>query len=147
MDDFSIFGSDFNESLYYLSFVLIRCKKKNLILNWEKCHFMVNSEIVLGHIISDRGIEADKAKVELISIPPPRTVRDVRSFLGHVGFYRRFIKDFFKDFFKISKSLCDLLEKDVPLSSPLCLEAFERLKTDLTSAPIILPLNWNLLLR
>jgi len=105
MDDFSIFGSTFDEGLYHLSLVLIRCKEKNLVLNWKKCHFMVKSGIVLGQIIFERGIEVDKVKVELISkLSPPRTVREVRSFLGHVGFYRRFIKDFSK----ISKPLCDL---------------------------------------
>jgi len=137
MDDFSIFKSTFDEGLYHLSLVLIRCKKKNLVFNWKKCHFMMNSVIVLGRIISDRGIEVDKANVELITkLPPPRTVREVRSFLGHTGFYRHFIKDFSK----ISKPLCDLLVKDVPFEfTPSCLEAFERLKTELTSAPIIRP--------
>jgi len=78
MDDFSVFGSTFDEGLYHLPLVLIRCKEKNLVLNWEKCHFMVKSRIVLGHIISDRGIEVDKAKIELIAkLPPPRTVREV----------------------------------------------------------------------
>jgi len=72
---------------------------------------MVKSGIVLEHIVSERGIEVDKTKVELISkLPPPRTVREVRSFLGHAGFYRCFIKDFSKIF----KHLYDLLPKDVP---------------------------------
>ena len=102
---------------------------------------MVKSEIVLGHIVSDRGMKVDKAKVELIAkLPPPRTVREVRSFLGHAGFYRHFIKNFSK----ISKPLCDLLTKDVPFEFTPYLEAFERLKTELTSAPIIRPPDWNL---
>ena len=67
------------------------------MLNWEKCHFMVNQGIVLGHIISNRGIEVDKEKIELISkLPSPTNVKTVRQFLGHVGFYQRFIKDFSK---------------------------------------------------
>jgi hypothetical protein len=89
MDDFSVFGSTFEECLHHLALVLVRCKEKNLVLNWEKCHFMVKQGIVLGHAISHRGIEVDKAKVDLISnLPLPRMVKEVRSFLGHAGFYR-----------------------------------------------------------
>jgi hypothetical protein len=89
MDDFSVFGSSFQECLHRLTLVLVRCKEKNLVLNWEKCHFMVKQGIVLGHVISQRGIEVDKAKVDLISnLSPPHTVKEIRSFLGHAGFYR-----------------------------------------------------------
>ena len=103
---------------------------------------MIKSRIVLGHIASDRDIKVDKSKVELIAkLPPPTTVQEVRSFLGHAGFYRCFIKDFSK----ISKPLC-VLAKYVPFEfTPSCLEAFERLKTELISAPIIRPPDWNLL--
>ena len=91
--------------------MLVRCKEKNLVLNWEKCHFMVRKGIVLGHVILESGIEVDKAKIDLISnLPPPRSVKEIRSFLGHAGFYRRFIKDFSK----ISRPLCNLLAKDAP---------------------------------
>ena len=70
---------------------------------------MVSQGIVLGHIISKKGIEVDKAKVDLISkLPPPINVKTVRQFLGHAGFYRRFIQDFSK----IAKPLYKLLEKD-----------------------------------
>jgi len=72
MDDFSVFRSSFEECLHHLTLVLVRCKEKNLILNWEKCHFMVQQGIVLGLVISRRGIEVDKVKVDLISnLPPP----------------------------------------------------------------------------
>ena len=109
MDDITVYGGEFEECLTNLEVVLQRCIEKNLVLNWEKCHFMVNQGIVLRHVISSRGIEVDKAKIELISkLPSPTNVKIVRQFLGHAGFYRRFIKDFSK----IAKPLYNLLEKD-----------------------------------
>ncbi|KAL6335789.1 hypothetical protein AAG906_039552 [Vitis piasezkii] len=93
MDDITVYGGTFEECLINLEAVLHRCIEKDLVLNWEKCHFMVRQGIVLGHIISKKGIEVDKAKVELIvKLPSPTTVKGVRQFLGHAGFYRRFIK-------------------------------------------------------
>ena len=142
MDDFSVFGNSFEECLHHLSLVLERCNEKNLVLNWEKCHFMVKRGIVLGQIIFDDGIEVDKAKIDLISkLPPPKSVKQIRSFLGHAGFYRRFIKDFSK----IAKPLCQLLAKEAPFEfDEKCLKAFERLKKELTSAPIIQPPDWTI---
>ncbi|KAK1684981.1 hypothetical protein QYE76_045829 [Lolium multiflorum] len=120
----------------------VRCEETNLVLNWEKCHFMVNEGIVLGHKISERGIEVDRAKVEAIEkMPYPRDVKGIRSVLGHAGFYRRFIKDFSK----ISKPLTNLLQKDVPfVFDDDCKEAFETLKKALTTAPVVEPPDWNL---
>jgi len=91
--------------------------------------------VILGHIISNKGIEVDKAKVDLIfNLSPPRMVKEIRSFLGHVGCYRRFIKNFSK----ISRLLCNLLVKDVAfVFSGEYLKAFEQLKFMLTFAPII----------
>ena len=66
MDDFSVYGSSFDDCLSNLDRVLHRCEETNLVLNWEKCHFMINEGIVLGHKISERGIEIDKAKVDAI---------------------------------------------------------------------------------
>ncbi|KAK1696352.1 hypothetical protein QYE76_013049 [Lolium multiflorum] len=122
--------------------IVERCEETNLVLNWEKCHFMVNEGIVLGHKISERGIEVDRAKVEAIEkMPYPRDVKGIRSVLGHAGFYRRFIKDFSK----ISKPLTNLLQKDVPfVFDDDCKEAFETLKKALTTAPIVEPPDWNL---
>ena len=97
MDDITIYGDTFEKCLANLETVLHRCIENNLVLNWEKCQFMVNQGIVLGYVISNKGIEMDKAKVELIAkLPPPTNVKAVRQFLSHVGFYMRFIKDFSK---------------------------------------------------
>ena len=110
MDDLTIFGDSFDNCLNNLENVLIRCEEKGLVLNWEKCHYMTTSGIVLGYVVSSQGIEVDKVKIEVISkLPPPKTVREVRSFLGHAGFYRRFIKNFSS----ISRPMCNLLLKDV----------------------------------
>ena len=141
MDDFSVYGKTFMDCLANLEKVLTRCAEVDLVLNWEKCHFMVKQGIVLGHVISERGIEVDKAKVETVEqLPPPTDVKSLRSFLGHAGFYRRFIKDFSK----ITKPLTHLLQKDVAFDfDEKCLAAFRTLKNALVSAPIIQPPDWS----
>ncbi|GKF07820.1 reverse transcriptase domain-containing protein [Tanacetum coccineum] len=140
MDDFSVFGSSFSTCLTHLEKMLKRCEDTNLALNWEKSHFMVKERIVLGHKISKNGIEVDKAKIDVIAkLPHPTTVKGVRSFLGHAGFYRRFIKDFSK----ISRPMTHLLEKNTPfIFSNECIQAFQTLKN--TEAPILIAPNWDL---
>ncbi|KAL4355222.1 hypothetical protein GQ457_06G015290 [Hibiscus cannabinus] len=142
MDDFSTFGDNFDNCLSNLEKVLKRCKETNLVLNWEKCHFMVDEGIVLGHKISSKGMEVDKAKIEVISkLPPPTTVKGIRSFLGHAGFYRRFIEEFSK----ITKPLCSLLEQGRPFEfNNDCTKAFNLLKQKLVTAPIVEPPDWKL---
>ena len=91
MDDFTVYGDSFEQCLNSLEKVLKRCMETNLVLNYEKCHFMVKEGIVLGHVISKKGIEVDKAKVELIAkLPYPTNVREIRGFLGHAGFLQAF---------------------------------------------------------
>ncbi|GJS73852.1 reverse transcriptase domain-containing protein [Tanacetum coccineum] len=101
----------------------------------------VIEEIVLGHKVSSAGLEVDKAKINVIAkLPPPTNVEAVRSFLGHAGFYRRFIKDFSK----ISRPMTKLLEKDSVFDfNKECIEAFEALKEKLTNAPIMVSLDWS----
>ncbi|KAL4366672.1 hypothetical protein GQ457_05G022560 [Hibiscus cannabinus] len=142
MDDFSTFGKNFDSCLNNLENVLKRCKETNLVLNWQKCHFMVDEGIVLGHKISSKGMEVDKAKIEVISkLPPPTTVKGIRSFLGHAGFYRRFIEDFSK----ITKPLCSLLEQGKPFEfNNDCTKAFNLLKQKLVISPIVEPPDWKL---
>ncbi|XP_076952082.1 uncharacterized protein LOC143625695 [Bidens hawaiensis] len=111
MEDFSVYANSFNQCLANLEKMLKRCIETKLMLNWEKCHFMVTEGFVFGHKISRDGIEVDRAKIDTISrLPPPTNVKAIRSFLGHAGFYRRFIKDFSK----ITRLMTRLLEKDVP---------------------------------
>nr|GFA97250.1 reverse transcriptase domain-containing protein [Tanacetum cinerariifolium] len=117
------------------------CEDTKLALNWEKSHFMVKEGIVLGHKISKTRIEVDKAKIEVIlKLPHPTTVKRIRSFLRHAGFYRRFINDFSK----ISRPMTHLLEKKSPfIFSNECIQAFRVLKDKLTEAPILIAPNWD----
>nr|GEW44737.1 DNA-directed DNA polymerase [Tanacetum cinerariifolium] len=142
MDDYSVFGDSFSSCLSHLDTMLQRCEGTNLVLNWEKCHFMVKEGIVLGHKIYKNGLEVNRAKVDVIAnLPNPKTVKGVRSFLGHAGFYRRFIQDFSK----IVRSMTHLLEKETPfVFSKDCIDAFETLKKKLTEAPILVVPDWNL---
>ncbi|RDX69576.1 Retrovirus-related Pol polyprotein from transposon 17.6, partial [Mucuna pruriens] len=142
MDDFTVYADTFDACLGNLARVLKRCIKTSLVLNFEKCHFMVAEGIVLNHLVSSRGIEVDKAKIDIItSLLNPSSVRVVRSFLGHVGFYRRFIKNFNKTALPLST----LLQKDVEFDfNKECIQAFEELKTILTSTPILQAPNWEL---
>ncbi|GJX89279.1 reverse transcriptase domain-containing protein [Tanacetum coccineum] len=142
MDDFSVFGDSFSSCLSHLDKMLKRCEDTNLVLNWEKCHFMVKEGIVLGHKISKSRIEVDREKVDVIAkLPPPTSVKGIRSFLGHAGFYRRFIQDFSK----IARPMTHLLEKETPfIFSTECREAFETLKKKLTEAPILVAPDWDL---
>nr|GEY42126.1 DNA-directed DNA polymerase [Tanacetum cinerariifolium] len=94
MDDFSVFGNSFSTCLTNLENMLKRCEDTKLDLNWEKSHFMVKEGIVLGHKISKKGIEVDKAKIEVIlKLPHPTTVKGIRSFLWHAGFYQNYAAD------------------------------------------------------
>ena len=141
MDDFTVYVSSFDHCLNNLETVLQRCKDKHLALNLEKCHFMVTEGIVLGHKISATGLEVDQSKVSIIkTLAPPTTVKGIRSFLGHAGFYRRFIKDFSK----IAIPLCRLLEKETKFNFDDSYKAaFEEIKLRLVQAPIMATPEWD----
>ncbi|RDY08553.1 Retrovirus-related Pol polyprotein, partial [Mucuna pruriens] len=122
-DNFTVYADSFDECLENLSKVLMRCIDTNLVLNFEKCHFMVIEGMVLGYLVSNRGI------------------KEVHSFLGHAGFNKRFTKNFNK----ITLPLSKLLQNDVQLNfDQPCIEAFQELKNQLTSAPILQAPNWEL---
>ncbi|GJV95310.1 reverse transcriptase domain-containing protein [Tanacetum coccineum] len=117
-------------------------RRVNPKIHEEKIHFMVKEGIVLGHKISKNEIEVDKAKVDVIAkLPHPTTVNGIQSFLGHPGFYHRFIQDFSK----IARPMTRLLEKDTPFFfSKECIKAFQTLKKKLTEAPILVAPDWDL---
>ncbi|XP_062104400.1 uncharacterized protein LOC133815598 [Humulus lupulus] len=142
MDDFSVFGDSYDDCLSNLAKILQRCEETNLVLNWKKCYFMVKEGIVLGHKASKHGIEVDRAKIEVIEkLPPPTSVKNIIIFLGHAGFYSRFIENFSK----ISNPFYNLLKKDTPFHfDEACVKAFEELKSRLVSAPIIVAPDWDL---
>nr|GEU58509.1 reverse transcriptase domain-containing protein [Tanacetum cinerariifolium] len=142
MDDFSVFRDSFSSCLSHLDTMLQRCEDTNLVLNWEKCHFMVKEGIILSHKISKNGLEVDHSKIDVIAkLPYLTTVKGVRSFLRHAGFYRRFIQDFSM----IARHMTQLLEKETPfVFSKYCIDDFETLKKKLTKASILVVLDWNI---
>ncbi|GKC93822.1 reverse transcriptase domain-containing protein [Tanacetum coccineum] len=130
----------YDETVHQVDVIDIACKE---YAQEEKCHFMVKEGSVLGHKISKSEIEVDRAKVDVIAkLPHPTTVKGVKSFLGHAGFYRRFIQDFSK----LSRPMTHLLEKESPFDlSKEYVEAFNALKKKLTEAPILVAPDWDLL--
>ncbi|RDY12513.1 Retrovirus-related Pol polyprotein, partial [Mucuna pruriens] len=122
MDDFTVYADTFGACLDNLSRVLKRCIETNLVLKYEQCHFMVTEGIVLGHLVSNRGIEVDKAKIDIASLPKPASVRDVCSFLGHADRLT---------FVQTAPKNVDFVFNEA------CVEAFEELKARLTSTPIM----------
>ena len=114
MDDFSIYGTYFDNCLHNLDKVLQRCEETNLVLNWEKCHFMVNEGIVLGHKVSERDIEVDRAKVEAIEkMPCQRDIKGLlKNFLGYQNPLLIFSKKMYPSFLMmIVRKLLKLLRR------------------------------------
>ncbi|XP_038895740.1 uncharacterized mitochondrial protein AtMg00860-like [Benincasa hispida] len=134
-----VYGKTYEVCLKNLERILKRCEETNLVLNWEKCHFMVKEGIVLRHRVSKDGLEVDREKIEVIEIlPPPANIQALRSFLGQVGFYRQFVKKFSK----IARPLNALLEADRTFDfDPHCLTVFKKLKDALTTVPILISLD------
>jgi hypothetical protein len=142
MDDFSIYGKTFEDCLANLEKVLKWCQMTDLVLKWEKCHFMVREGIVLGHKISEKGIVVDKTKIEVIEqLPPPTNVKGIHNFLGHARFYQRIIQNFSQ----IAQPLMHLLAKDGSfVFTEKCLQSFHTLKNALISTLVIQPPDWHL---
>jgi len=142
MDDFIVYGDTFVEALTNLDNVLQCCEKNQLSLSHEKCFMMVEEGIVLGHHILAKGIKVDQNKIEVIKqLPSPKNQIDIRIFLGHAGYYRRFIKNFSR----IAAPMFSLLTKDADFSwTKDCQSAFETIKEKLTITPVLRGPNWTL---
>eukprot|EP00253_Pinus_taeda_P030383 PITA_30383 len=130
------------EALSSLGKVLDKCIEMNLSLSKEKCEFLMTKGTVLGNAISQQGLQVDPNKISIIRrVPPPQKVRDVKSFLGLAGYYRRFIKYFNK----LASPLFGRLGKDVKfIWLENSQEALDTLKRKLVTAPNLRGPNWAL---
>ena len=135
IDDIIVFSKTFKEHLLHLDLVFSRLREANIKLKPSKCSFAQSQVTYLGHIVWQSGIKPDSEKISAVKdFPTPRTVKDIRSFLGLANYYRHFIKDFAK----IASPLTMLLRKDNRfLWTSECQNAFDTLKNALTSAPIL----------
>jgi hypothetical protein len=135
IDDILIYSKNEEEHAQHLRIVLTRLREHQLYAKFSKCAFWLEEIQFLGHILSARGIAVDLSKVkDILEWKPPTTVHQVRSFLGPAGYYCRFIPDFSK----LVKPITSLLKNDIKFNwSSKCNEAFEQLKTLLTTAPVL----------
>ena len=135
IDDILIFSKTEEEHEEHLRLVLQRLREHQLYAKFSKCEFWIDEVPFLGHVISQGGIAVDPSKVkDVLKWETPQTVKEVRSFLGLAGYYRRFIENFSK----IAKPLTSLLEKDVAFVwTDERQRAFDELKKRLTTAPVL----------
>jgi hypothetical protein len=132
MDEFIVYGDVFKQALDNLEKVLIMCKETNLSLNHGKSRMMLTEGILLGHHISNTGIHVDPGKIDIISqIRIPSSQKEVRSFLGHARYYRRFIQNFTN----LAAPMFKLLAKEAKFHwEEQCQISFEVLKKNISSA-------------
>jgi hypothetical protein len=135
IDDILIYSKNEEEHAQHLRIVLTRLREHQLYAKFSKCAFWLEEIQFLGHVLSARGIAVDPSKVkDILEWKHPTTIHQVRSFLGLAGYYHRFIPDFSK----LVKPITSLLKNDVKFNwSSKCDEAFEQLKTLLTTAPVL----------
>jgi hypothetical protein len=142
MDDFIVHGKHFQEAFTSIEKVLIRCKETNLSLSNEKSNMMLTEGIFLGHHISGSRMRVDPAKIHIITqIRIPSSQKEVQSFLGHDGYYRRFISNFTS----LATPLFKLLSKEAEFKwDDECQIYFEILKYKLSTTPVLRGPNWSL---
>ena len=141
MDDIIIYSATIHEHISRLTGIFTRLRQANLKLQPDKCEFLRKEVVYLGHVITKDGVKPNPAKIECIQkFPQPKNQKEIKSFLGLAGYYRRFISNFAK----ISKPLTKLLQKDIPFNfDKECENSFNELKKALTTAPILIYPNFN----
>ncbi|CAM6094833.1 unnamed protein product [Calypogeia fissa] len=140
IDDFCVF-TRVNDHLEKLELTFQKCREAQLCLHPEKCYMGMQKGLLLGHVISQQGIKVDVGKVDIIrALQPPSNLRELRAFLGHVGYYRRFIRHYAE----LAMPLTKLLKKEAEyLWKQDQQEAFEVLKLKLVTAPVLTPPDWD----
>ena len=140
MDDLCVHSLHRHEHIEHLRLVFEKCRVYRICLNPEKCNFMVRQGKILGHIVSENGISTDEEKIRVIvELPRPLNAKGVQVFMGHCGYYRRFIYMYAE----IARPLYALLI--VFEWSDDCEQSFQKLKNALISAPILKAPDWNLI--
>ena len=135
LDDILIFSPDIKTHLYHIEILFQRLREAKLKLKESKCNFLKKHAQYLGHLILGEGIEPVPEKLESIKqMPTPRTPKEVKQFLGLIGYYRKFIPKFSD----VARPLTNLTKKDLPYEwTPECTKTFEMLKNLLTQEPIL----------
>ena len=135
IDDILIYSKTKEEHEQHLELALSRLREKQLYAKFSKCEFWLEHVVFLGHVVSSAGIMVDPAKVEAVKqLSQPKTVTEIRSFLGLVGYYRKFVEGFSK----LAMPLTQLTRKGHKfIWSETCEKSFQELKTRLTTAPVL----------
>lgn len=141
MDDIIVYSPTIQEHLSRLSEVFKRLRSANLKIQPDKCEFLRKEVAYLGHLITQEGVKPNPSKVEcILNFPQPRNAKDIKSFLGLAGYYRRFIPNFAKT----SKPLTKLLQKDITFNfDSECVKSFNELKQALTTTPVLIYPNFD----
>nr|AAM08795.1 Putative retroelement [Oryza sativa Japonica Group]AAP52970.1 retrotransposon protein, putative, Ty3-gypsy subclass [Oryza sativa Japonica Group] len=136
IDDILIYSKSEEEHEQHLRLVLEKLKEHQLYAKFSKCDFWLTEVKFLGHVITAQGVAVDPSNVESVTKwTPPKTVSQIRSFLGLAGYYRRFIENFSR----IARPMTQLLKKDEKFKwTAECDKSFEELKKKLVSAPVLI---------
>jgi hypothetical protein len=135
VDDLNVHSKSWGKHLQHLDAVLCKFREMNLKLNPNKCCFVVKTITFLGHVVSKEGTRPDPAKIEAVMhFPTPKTVTSVRSFLGLIGYYRKYIRGYSK----LVGPLFELTRKDVAFMWDMgCQQAYKALKVALVDAAVL----------